>query len=215
MNNGMTTGWIFLCCASHMWSYSTLLYYILLSALLIHLFCRLFPLPHSFFDLFILAQLCKGPKCFCVAHTMSYDSALPVQATCRLPHRLGISVSHWLEFKLWPKSRKMQISVASWRSCGTFCRKVVLTKIVSGFKKGSLYQWSECEVVIYLVHWVKIFPSPRGQYWTYSEPRCREKYQGILLTCYAQGARQVYYVWCRAGLHSVFVLRISKLYHDW
>lgn len=67
----------------------------------------------------------------------------------------------------------------------------------------------------YLVHWVKIFPSPRGQYWTYSEPRCREKYQGILLTCYAQGARQVYYVWCRAGLHSVFVLRISKLYHDW
>ena len=140
MNNGMTTGWIFLCCASHMWSCSTLLYCILLSALLIHLFCRLFPLPHSFFDLFILAQLCKWPKCFCVALTTSYDSALPVQATCRLPHRLGISVSQWLEFKLCPKSRKMQISVASWRSCGTFCRKVVLTvcvfcKIVSAFKK--------------------------------------------------------------------------------
>lgn len=215
MNNGMTTGWIFLCCASHMWSCSTLLYYILLSALLIHLFCRLFPLPHSFFDLFILAQLCKGPKCFCVAHTMSYDSALPVQATCRLPHRLGISVSHWLEFNCVPNQGKCKLVWPHGGHVGPFAGKLCWLKSFLDSKKDHYINEVSVKWWFYLVHWVKIFPSPRGQYWTYSEPRCREKYQGILLTCYAQGARQVYYVWCRAGLHSVFVLRISKLYHDW
>lgn len=135
MNNSMTTGWIFLCCASHMWSYSTLLYYILLSALLIHLFCRLFPLPHSFFDLFILAQLCKGPKCFCVAHTMSYDSALPVQATCRLPHRLGISVSHWLEFNCVPNQGKCKLVWPHGGHVGPFAGKLCWLKSFLDSKK--------------------------------------------------------------------------------
>lgn len=153
MNNGMTTGWIFLCCASHMWSCSTLLYCILLSALLIHLFCRLFPLPHSFFDLFILAQLCKWPKCFCVALTTSYDSALPVQATCRLPHRLGISVSHWLEFNCVPNQGKCKLVWPHGGHVGPFAGKLCWLSVFSvksflDSKKGSLYQWSECEVVI-------------------------------------------------------------------